>query len=343
MMGFKENWLHCDRTEVNDYVEVMHKALDLHMAVALLRVDGGQYTADMLDDDLRAYLHDVNNKELTMFARTVGDHHKESKSTESLTQSAGSSLSDVSMGSSPQLRRPGVTTNPGAVPNGKETDKPQKESRSIGSAVRRAFGAHVARRASSFSSVEQFTKRQSGTVDVWWLYDDGGLTLLLPYILSTRRAWSSCPLRVFTLANKNTELELEERNMASLLSKFRIDYSALKMIHDITKKPKDSTLKYFDTLVAPFRASDENDDSTGITESDLIAAKDRTHRHLRLRELISEHSSGARLVCVTLPMPRRRNVVPPTLYMAWLHAISTAADRVLMIRGNHSAVLTFYS
>ncbi|KAA5769950.1 hypothetical protein F3H09_34060 [Pseudomonas aeruginosa] len=38
-----------------------------------------------------------------------------------------------------------------------------------------------------------------------------GLTLLLPYILSTRRAWSSSPLRIFTLANKNTELEIEER------------------------------------------------------------------------------------------------------------------------------------
>lgn len=40
-----------------------------------------------------------------------------------------------------------------------------------------------------------------------------GLTLLLPYILSTRRAWAACPLRVFTLANKHTEMELEERKL----------------------------------------------------------------------------------------------------------------------------------
>lgn len=53
--------------------------------------------------------------------------------------------------------------------------------------------------------------RLAGGVDVWWLYDDGGLTLLLPYILSTRRAWASCPLRVFTLANNNAEMEIEER------------------------------------------------------------------------------------------------------------------------------------
>lgn len=47
-------------------------------------------------------------------------------------------------------------------------------SKGIGSAVRRALGASAARRTSSFTSVEQFTKRQAGTVDVWWLYDDGG-------------------------------------------------------------------------------------------------------------------------------------------------------------------------
>ncbi|KAJ8714745.1 hypothetical protein PYW07_002970 [Mythimna separata] len=342
LMGFKENWQTSERNEIVDYVEVMHKALDVHMAIALLRVEGGQYTTDALDDDVQAYLSDVNLKDLSAFSRSMGDN-KESKSSESLnTHSRGSSMSDVSLGS-PQLGR-AVSADPAALNKEhahKTEDKETGLGKGIGSAVRRALGASTARRTSSFTSVEQFTKRQAGTVDVWWLYDDGGLTLLLPYILSTRRAWSSCPLRVFTLANKNTELEIEERNMASLLSKFRIDYSALKMVADITRRPKDSTLAYFDKLVAPFKCAD--DDNTGITEADLIAAQDRTHRHLRLRELILSQSRSARLVCVTLPMPRRRNVVPPALYLAWLHAISTAAERTLLVRGNHAAVLTFYS
>lgn len=49
--------------------------------------------------------------------------------------------------------------------------------------------------------------------------------------------------------------------MASLLSKFRIDYSALKMVPDITKRPKDSTLAYFDKLIQPFKCNDDNDTS----------------------------------------------------------------------------------
>lgn len=54
-------------------------------------------------------------------------------------------------------------------------------------------------------------KHKKGTIDVWWLYDDGGLTLLLPYIISTRRNWSNSKLRVFALANKYSELEYEQR------------------------------------------------------------------------------------------------------------------------------------
>lgn len=42
-------------------------------------------------------------------------------------------------------------------------------------------------------------KRKMGQIDVYWLYDDGGLTLLLPYIISTRRQWSACKLRYIGL------------------------------------------------------------------------------------------------------------------------------------------------
>lgn len=69
-----------------------------------------------------------------------------------------------------------------------------------------------------------------GTIDVWWLYDDGGfpqiiflfldiqsknmfigLTLLLPYILTTRPNWAGCRLRIFALVNKKDQFEVEER------------------------------------------------------------------------------------------------------------------------------------
>lgn len=54
-------------------------------------------------------------------------------------------------------------------------------------------------------------KQNKGFIDVWWLYDDGGLTMLLPYIISNRAQWSGCKLRVFALAMHKHEVELEEK------------------------------------------------------------------------------------------------------------------------------------
>lgn len=61
-------------------------------------------------------------------------------------------------------------------------------------------------------SMNVFNKRApKGTIDVWWLYDDGGLTMLLPHIISARSIFTNCKLRVFALTNRKLELEMEER------------------------------------------------------------------------------------------------------------------------------------
>jgi solute carrier family 12 sodium/potassium/chloride transporter 2 len=65
---------------------------------------------------------------------------------------------------------------------------------------------------SVLNNIAQFQRKQAkGTIDVWWLYDDGGLTLLLPYILTTRKQYSSCTLRIFTLTSRRDELGREQR------------------------------------------------------------------------------------------------------------------------------------
>lgn len=140
-------------------------------------------------------------------------------------------------------------------------------------------------------AVNQFQcKQKNGFIDVWWLYDDGGLTLLLPYLLSTRKQWKGCKLRVFALANKKDELDTEQRNMAALLSKFRIDFSDVIVIPDIVKPPQESTKKQFKELIQKWRIKDDdstNGDTNGndnqnedidrcvITDSELLALKDK--------------------------------------------------------------------
>lgn len=209
-----------------------------------------------------------------------------------------------------------------------------------------------------------FSRKQANAViDVWWLYDDGGLTLLLPYIISTRRNFDNCKLRVFALANKRAELEFEQRSMASLLAKFRIDYSDLKLLPDITKKPKEETVQFFEDLIKDFKSDNpDEEDGSGdypcskklngeitfisvagkITESELISVQDKTNRYLRLREYLREHSMESNLIVMTLPMPKK-NIVSAPLYLAWLESLSQGMPPFLFVRGNQTSVLTFYS
>ncbi|XP_076252109.1 sodium chloride cotransporter 69 isoform X2 [Rhynchophorus ferrugineus] len=188
-------------------------------------------------------------------------------------------------------------------------------------------------------------QKRGGTIDVWWLFDDGGLTLLLPYILGTRRNWNTCKLRVFALANNSNGLEMEHMNMASLLSKFRIEYSDLQIVPDITAKPSESTQAFFESLIERFRENNESgpeNEKVTITDSELLAVKDKTNRHMRLRELLLEHSHEAQMVVVTLPIPRK-NIISAPLYLAWLELLTKDMPPILLVRGNQTSVLTFYS
>ena len=71
--------------------------------------------------------------------------------------------------------------------------------------------------------------------------------------------------RVYALANKKAELEFEQRSMASLLSKFRIDYSDLQLIPDITKKPQESSTQFFNELIKDFLVLDKETSGLNTT------------------------------------------------------------------------------
>jgi solute carrier family 12 sodium/potassium/chloride transporter 2 len=90
-----------------------------------------------------------------------------------------------------------------------------------------------------------YRKYQNGFVDVWWLYDDGGLSILLPYLLKQRKHWQKCKLRIFIQSrNANANVSEEQRNMANLLSKFRIEFHDLIVFSTINRKPQAATYFY---------------------------------------------------------------------------------------------------
>uniref|UniRef100_A0A7N5ZWD1 Solute carrier family 12 member 3 n=1 Tax=Anabas testudineus TaxID=64144 RepID=A0A7N5ZWD1_ANATE len=54
------------------------------------------------------------------------------------------------------------------------------------------------------------TKQGKKTIDVYWLSDDGGLTLLLPYLLTRRKRWGRCKVRVFVGGESLRQIRLNE-------------------------------------------------------------------------------------------------------------------------------------
>ena len=49
-----------------------------------------------------------------------------------------------------------------------------------------------------------------GNIDIWWIVHDGGLLMLLPFLLKQHRTWRKCRLRIFTVAQVTKSTKVQE-------------------------------------------------------------------------------------------------------------------------------------
>ncbi|NXO01518.1 S12A3 protein, partial [Rhinopomastus cyanomelas] len=176
------------------------------------------------------------------------------------------------------------------------------------------------------------------TIDIYWLFDDGGLTLLIPYLLGRKKRWGKCKIRVFVGGQIN---RMDEERKASPKPPFpgTICFSC--------------SIKRFDDLIAPFRLNDGFKDEAAVNElrqgcpwkiSDEEIDKNRAKslRQVRLNEILLDYSRDAALIAMTLPIGRKGRC-PSPLYMAWLETLSQdLRPPIILTRGNQENVLTFY-
>ena len=50
---------------------------------------------------------------------------------------------------------------------------------------------------------ESFPERQDreeGNIDIWWIVHDGGMMILMMFLLKRHKTWRKCKLRIFTVA-----------------------------------------------------------------------------------------------------------------------------------------------
>uniref|UniRef100_A0ACB8EAS6 Uncharacterized protein n=1 Tax=Sphaerodactylus townsendi TaxID=933632 RepID=A0ACB8EAS6_9SAUR len=190
--------------------------------------------------------------------------------------------------------------------------------------------------ASTVFQVEQGKK----TIDIYWLFDDGGLTLLIPYLLGRKKRWGKCKIRVFVGGQIN-RMDEERKAIVSLLSKFRLGFHEVHILPDINQKPRPEQLHdgfKDETVVNEMR----HDCPWKISDEEVIKNKAKSLRQVRMNEILLDYSRDAALIFITLPIGRKGRC-PSSLYMAWLETLSQdLRPPVILTRGNQENVLTFY-
>ncbi|XP_058268622.1 solute carrier family 12 member 2 isoform X2 [Hemibagrus wyckioides] len=326
VLGFKNDWKNADMKETETYVNMIHDAFDFQYGVVILRLREGLDISHIQGQDDTSGMKDVVVS-IDLSKDSDGDSSKLSSKTTSVQNSPAVQKDDEDgkAPTQPLLRKDKASpTAPLNVDDQKLLEASQ-----------------------------QFQKKQGkGTVDVWWLFDDGGLTLLIPYLLTNKKKWKDCKIRVF-IGGKINRIDHDRRSMATLLSKFRIDFSDITVLGDINTKPKAERLEDFSQMIEPYKLREDDmeqeaaeklkaEEPWRITDNELELYKAKSNRQIRLNELLKEHSSTANLIVMSMPLARK-GAVSSALYMSWLDTLSKDLPPILLVRGNHQSVLTFYS
>jgi len=64
--------------------------------------------------------------------------------------------------------------------------------------------------------------RLGGTIDIWWIVADGGILLLLPFLLQKDKVWQACSLRLFALSSDEEDPLIVKSKLEMYLSDFRL-------------------------------------------------------------------------------------------------------------------------
>jgi len=62
-----------------------------------------------------------------------------------------------------------------------------------------------------------------GFIDIWWIVHDGGLLMLLPFLLKQHRTWKKCRMRIFTVAQAEDNSIQMKKDLKQFLYQLRIE------------------------------------------------------------------------------------------------------------------------
>ncbi|XP_035679422.1 solute carrier family 12 member 4-like isoform X5 [Branchiostoma floridae] len=66
-------------------------------------------------------------------------------------------------------------------------------------------------------------EKYTGTIDVWWIVHDGGMLMLLPFLLKQHKVWKACRMRIFTVAQLEDNSIQMKKDLEHFLYHLRIE------------------------------------------------------------------------------------------------------------------------
>ncbi|CAH0588113.1 unnamed protein product [Chrysodeixis includens] len=313
LLGYKHNWPICSHEILLTYYRMIRASFKHGRSVSILRVPSNMRPPDKWMSSPRSGREDPS--------WTLPDEPSPQETIHSRAVTVMNSDSDLELESPMRYIAEDVPETALSVQVNQSPISSAQSSKSRMSARRLNY--------------KQFNFHSSSIMDVWWLFDDGGMNILLPYIIARRSNKEKMTMRIFALPRgkqrRNTALE----EVAKILNTFRIEYSQLILVEGLSEKPSDNSWKFFHSIVSNHKCS--SDDECLLSDAEAIRLHTKTTKYLRLRELLIENSYGADLVVMSLPFTREGTSA--TIYMAWLEIMSHDMPPTLFVRGNSTVVI----
>ncbi|XP_027502240.1 solute carrier family 12 member 4 isoform X4 [Corapipo altera] len=106
----------------------------------------------------------------------------------------------------------------------RQSEDPRSWKTFIGT-VRCTTAAHLAllvpKNVSFYPSNHE--RYNEGNIDVWWIVHDGGMLMLLPFLLKQHKVWRKCKMRIFTVAQMDDNSIQMKKDLATFLYQLRIE------------------------------------------------------------------------------------------------------------------------
>uniref|UniRef100_A0A671NKA2 Solute carrier family 12 member 7-like n=1 Tax=Sinocyclocheilus anshuiensis TaxID=1608454 RepID=A0A671NKA2_9TELE len=220
--------------------------------------------------------------------------------------------------------------------------------------VRETTAAHqallVAKNIDTFPTNQD--RLAEGTIDVWWIVHDGGLLMLLPFLLRQHKVWRRCKMRIFTVAQMDDNSIQMKKDLQMFLYHLRLDakVEVVEMSHaTLNDKATPTSDRVHMTWTKEKLSSERNRHREAhMTVRDIFNMKPdqtnvrRMHTAVKLNEVVVNKSQGAQLVLLNMPGPPK-NKGGDENYMEFLEVLTEGLDRVLLVRGSSREVITIYS